>query len=102
GRVGRAEADGDLDGVVGGEQDVRGDARGHGVYTLFEVMSPSRWTALPSIRTFVEPGETIFALPGVVAETKPPPVPLLAMSPVLSNEQPLTATALPSILTVLV
>ncbi len=35
-----------------------------------------------------------------LAEIKPPPVPLLAISPMLSNVEPLIATVLPSILTV--
>ena len=67
---------------------------------LLSIASPSKWTFFPSIFTVIEPGAMNLAGPWVLAEISPPPVPLLAMSPMLSNVEPRIATVLPSILTV--
>ena len=67
---------------------------------LFSMGSPSRWTLFPSIFTVTEPSVMNLAGPCVFADSNPPPVPLLAMSPMLSKVAPQIATALPSILTV--
>jgi len=67
---------------------------------LLSIRSLRRWTFLPSIFTVIEPGLMNLAGPWVLAEIKPPPVPLLAISPMLSKVAPRIATVLPSILTV--
>lgn len=68
---------------------------------LLSIGSASKCTLLPSIFTVSEPGLANLAGPWVLAEIKPPPVPLLAMSPMLLKVAPLIATVLPSILTFL-
>src|SRR5690606_19660339 len=68
---------------------------------LLSTGSPSNCTFLPSILTFIEPGPTNLMGPWVLAETRPPPVALLAMSPVDAKLEPRTATGLPSIVTFL-
>ena len=52
---------------------------------LLSIESPSKWTFFPSILTVIEPGATNLAGPWQLAEIRPPPVPLLAISPMLSN-----------------
>jgi hypothetical protein len=50
--------------------------------------------------TLSEPGATNFVGPWVFIEMSPPPVPLLAISPIDAKVAPWIATVLPSILTV--
>ena len=66
---------------------------------LLSIGSPSSWTFLPSILTSMEPGSAKLVGPCVGAETNPPPVPLLAMSPIEPKVAPRMATAFPSIVT---
>jgi hypothetical protein len=68
---------------------------------LLSMGSPSNWTFFPSIYTFMEPGPTKLVGPSALEETSPPPVALLATSPIEPKVAPLIATLLPSIVTLL-